>query len=126
MPLRWEVLWTIARAARLHDAGKSTSIKMLLGLVKPTDGQALVLGAPSGSVEIRRKIGFLPEDFRFYTWLTASELLKLHGKLCGLSALSLAERVPALLESLGLTTFEQNPAAKSAWLFQRRNSRPKL
>jgi len=86
-----------------NGAGKSTSIKMLLGLVKPTDGQALVLGAPSGSVEIRRKIGFLPEDFRFYTWLTASELLKLHGKLCGLSALSLAERVPALLELLGLT-----------------------
>jgi ABC-2 type transport system ATP-binding protein len=86
-----------------NGAGKSTSIKMLLGLVKPTEGQALVLGAPSGSVEIRRKIGFLPEDFRFYTWLTASELLKLHGRLCGLSTLRLAERVPALLELVGLT-----------------------
>lgn len=86
-----------------NGAGKSTSIKMLLGLVKPTEGQALVLGAPSGSVEIRRKIGFLPEDFRFYSWLTASELLKLHGRLCGLSALCLADRVPALLELVGLT-----------------------
>jgi len=85
-----------------NGAGKSTSIKMLLGLVKPTDGQALVLGAPSGSVEIRRKIGFLPEDFRFYPWLTASELLELHGRLCGLSALRLADRVPALLELVGL------------------------
>ena len=85
-----------------NGAGKSTSIKMLLGLVKPTDGQALVLGAPSGSVDIRRKIGFLPEDFRFYTWLTAGELLKLHGRLCGLSASRLAERVPILLELVGL------------------------
>jgi len=85
-----------------NGAGKSTSVKMLLGLVKPTEGQALVLGAPSGSVEIRRKIGFLPEDFRFYPWLTASELLELHGRLCGLSALRLADRVPALLELVGL------------------------
>jgi ABC-2 type transport system ATP-binding protein len=86
-----------------NGAGKSTSIKMLLGLVKPTEGQALVLGAPSGSVEIRRKIGFLPEDFRFYPWLTAGELLALHGRLCGLSAWRLAGRVPALLELVGLT-----------------------
>ena len=86
-----------------NGAGKSTSIKMLLGLVKPTEGQALVLGAPSGSVEIRRRIGFLPEDFRFYPWLTANELLKLHGRLCGLSPLCLADRVPALLELVGLT-----------------------
>lgn len=81
-----------------NGAGKTTSMKMLLGLVKPTEGQALVLGAPSGSVGIRRKIGFLPEDFRFYPWLTARELLELHGRLCGLSALRLADRIPDLLE----------------------------
>ena len=49
-----------------NGAGKSTSIKMLLGLARPTSGEAFVLGAPSGDVEIRRKIGFLPENFRFY------------------------------------------------------------
>jgi ABC-2 type transport system ATP-binding protein len=64
-----------------NGAGKSTSVKMLLGLVKPTSGQALVLGAPAGEVEVRRRIGFLPEDFRFYEWLTAAELLVLHGRL---------------------------------------------
>ena len=53
-----------------NGAGKSTSIKMLLGLVKPSGGEAFVLGEPAGEVEIRRKIGFLPEDFRFYGWLT--------------------------------------------------------
>lgn len=76
---------------------------MLLGLVKPTDGEAIVLGAPSNDVGIRRKIGFLPEDFRFYTWLSAGELLRLHGRLCGMSVPQLAERVPALLDLVGLT-----------------------
>ena len=86
-----------------NGAGKSTFIKMLLGLVKPSSGQALVLGAAAGDVDIRRKIGFLPEDFRFYSWLTATELLHLHGRLCGMSRPRLKERVPALLEMVSLT-----------------------
>ena len=86
-----------------NGAGKSTSIKMLLGLVKPSGGEAFVLGEPAGEVEIRRKIGFLPEDFRFYGWLTAAELLALHGRLSGVSASTLRERVPALLDLVGLT-----------------------
>jgi ABC-2 type transport system ATP-binding protein len=86
-----------------NGAGKSTSIKMLLGLVKPSGGEAFVLGAPAGDVEIRRKIGFLPEDFRFYQWLTAAELLDLHGRLSGVPAGELRDRVPALLDLVGLT-----------------------
>lgn len=86
-----------------NGAGKSTSIKMLLGLVKPTGGEALVLGAPSGDVVIRRKIGFLPEDFRFYTWLNATELLRLHGRLAGMGVKRVRERIPELLELVGLT-----------------------
>ncbi len=86
-----------------NGAGKSTSIKMLLGLAKPTGGDAFVLGAPSGDVEIRRKIGFLPENFRFYEWLTPAELLHLHGRLCGVPSEKLSERVPALIDLVGLT-----------------------
>ncbi len=86
-----------------NGAGKSTSIKMLLGLVKPTGGEAFVLGAPAGGVEVRRKIGFLPEDFRFYPWLTAAELLGLHGRLSGVPADTLRERVPTLVDLVGLT-----------------------
>jgi ABC-2 type transport system ATP-binding protein len=86
-----------------NGAGKSTSIKMLLGLVKPSGGDAFVLGAPSKNIEVRRKIGFLPEDFRFYPWLTATELLHLHGRLFGMTAARLRERVPAMLELVGLT-----------------------
>jgi ABC-2 type transport system ATP-binding protein len=86
-----------------NGAGKSTSIKMLLGLVKPSAGEAFVLGAPASDVEVRRKIGFLPEDFRFYEWLTAAELLKLHGRLCGVPAKKLRDRIPVLLDLVGLT-----------------------
>jgi ABC-2 type transport system ATP-binding protein len=86
-----------------NGAGKSTSIKMLLGLVKPTSGQAQILGCPVSNVEVRRKVGFLPEDFRFYDWLTASELLALHGRLCGLTPAQLSDRVPAYLELVALT-----------------------
>lgn len=86
-----------------NGAGKSTSVKMLLGLVKPAGGQALVLGAPAGDVEVRRKIGFLPEDFQFYKWLTAVELLNLHGRLCGVPRAKLRARVPELLDLVALT-----------------------
>jgi ABC-2 type transport system ATP-binding protein len=86
-----------------NGAGKSTSIKMLLGLVRPTGGEAWVLGAPCGNVEIRRRIGFLPESFRFSDWMTPAELLEFHGRLCGVPAAVLRQRIPALIDLVGLT-----------------------
>lgn len=86
-----------------NGAGKSTSIKMLLGLVRPTRGQAEVLGTPAGDVEVRRRIGFLPEHFRFYDWLTPEELLHFHGRLCRMTRERLRERIPVLLDLVGLT-----------------------
>jgi ABC-2 type transport system ATP-binding protein len=86
-----------------NGAGKSTFIKMLLGLVRPTGGEATVLGAPAGDVTVRGRIGFLPEDFRFYDWLTASELLRFHGRLSGLSDTMLRKRIPEVLELVGIS-----------------------
>lgn len=86
-----------------NGAGKSTSVKMLLGLVLPTSGEAQILGSPVGDVKTRSRVGFLPEHFRFYDWLTAAELLKLHGRLYGMSHASLRQRVPVLLDLVGLT-----------------------
>jgi ABC-2 type transport system ATP-binding protein len=85
-----------------NGAGKSTSVKMLLGLVFPTSGEAEILGRPAGDVRTRSKVGFLPEHFRFYDWLTSAELLKLHGRLYGMSHATLREQVPALLDLVGL------------------------
>jgi ABC-2 type transport system ATP-binding protein len=92
-----------------NGAGKSTSIKMLLGLVKPTSGRALLLGQPVGSREVRARIGFLPEHFRFYDWLSASELLTFHGRLCGIADKNLRHRVPRLLERVGVGAQNSKP-----------------
>jgi ABC-2 type transport system ATP-binding protein len=86
-----------------NGAGKSTSVKMLLGLVFPTSGEAQILGCPVGDVKTRGKVGFLPEHFRFYDWLTPTELLRLHGRLYGMSHAKLREHIPVLLDLVGLT-----------------------
>src|ERR1700745_3800931 len=92
-----------------NGAGKSTSIKMLLGLVKPTSGRALLLGQPVGSRDVRARIGFLPEHFRFYDWLSAAELVTLQGRLCGIADHDLRRRVPGLLERVGLGSQHSKP-----------------
>jgi ABC-2 type transport system ATP-binding protein len=86
-----------------NGAGKSTSIKMLLGLVRPTSGEGNVLGAPAGDVPTRRKIGYLPEHFQFYKWLTPAELLRLHGELCGMSSAQMKKKIPEMLDLVALT-----------------------
>lgn len=85
-----------------NGAGKSTSVKMLLGLTAPTAGRAETLGRPLGDVEARRKMGFLPEHFRFHDWLTAVELLHFHGQLYDMPPERIARRTPELLEMVGL------------------------
>jgi ABC-2 type transport system ATP-binding protein len=92
-----------------NGAGKSTSIKMLLGLVKPTGGNAFLLGQPLGTRAVRARIGFLPEHFRFYDWLSASELIQFHGRLCGLAEDTLRRKVPRLLERVGLGAQHNKP-----------------
>jgi ABC-2 type transport system ATP-binding protein len=86
-----------------NGAGKTTSMRILLGLAAPSDGRALVLGRPAGEVAARRKIGFLPEHFRFYDWLSATELLRFHGRLYAIAPADLRRRVPAMLDLVGLS-----------------------
>lgn len=81
-----------------NGAGKTTTIKLLLGLTRPNGGRGSVLGAPIGDLETRRKVGYLPELFRFQPWLKAHEVLELHGRLIGLAR---AARRPAADEALG-------------------------
>jgi ABC-2 type transport system ATP-binding protein len=67
-----------------NGAGKTTTVKLLLGLARPTGGSGKVLGAPLGDLRARRKVGYLPELFRYQPWLKAREVLTLHGELLGL------------------------------------------
>jgi ABC-2 type transport system ATP-binding protein len=76
---------------------------MLLGLVRPTSGEARVLGGSVNEERVRRKLGFLPEQFRFHTWMTGEEFLTFHGRLAGLSVRALRDRVPEALSLVGLT-----------------------
>ena len=85
-----------------NGAGKTTSVKMLVGLIQPTAGTARILGRPLGDLEARRRIGFLPELFRFHDWLRGEELLDLHGKLYGMSREERRRRIPEVLELVGL------------------------
>ncbi|HEX2980661.1 MAG TPA: ABC transporter ATP-binding protein, partial [Anaerolineaceae bacterium] len=86
-----------------NGAGKTTSVKMLLGLVNPTAGKGKLLGRPLGDPSARAKVGFLPEHFRFHDWLTAREFLQLHADLYRMPETVSRERIPALLERVGLT-----------------------
>jgi ABC-2 type transport system ATP-binding protein len=83
-----------------NGAGKSTLVKIACGLVTPTAGAAAVCGAPAGSIEAHRELGYLAELFRFPDWCTGEELLVLHQKLME-SEGGAAERAE-LLELVGL------------------------
>jgi ABC-2 type transport system ATP-binding protein len=83
-----------------NGAGKSTLTKIACGLVRPSAGRAEVGGAPAGSTEARRRLGYLAELFRFPGWTTADELLLLHQRLAG-STGGERERTE-LLELVGL------------------------
>jgi len=85
-----------------NGAGKTTTLKLLLDLIRPTEGSARVLEEPVSSVSIRRRIGYLPENPYFYDYLTAEELLFYVGRLFGMRQPALGGRVRALLEQVGL------------------------
>jgi len=85
-----------------NGSGKTTTMKMLLGLAQPTKGTVRLLGRPTSEVNVRQQIGFLPEAPYFYTYLTAEEVLLFYGRLAGLSGQSLNRRVEEMLEMVGL------------------------
>ena len=92
-----------------NGAGKTTSIKMLLALVQPSGGRGQVLGAPLGDRDARARIGFLPEHFRFHDTLSATELLRFHGRLYGLRGADLDARIDRLLTRVDLIDAADRP-----------------
>src|SRR3954447_2482982 len=83
-----------------NGAGKTTTIRMLTGLVQPTSGTMSVLGMqmPQQSLEIRKQIGFVPDDTLLFDYLTGLEYLEFVARLYGLSRTLAAERSRELLD----------------------------
>src|SRR6186713_2700304 len=84
-----------------NGAGKTTTLKLLMQLIYPTAGTASILGRPLGDLEMKRRIGYLPENPYFYDYLTAEELLGYFAGLFGYKGSDRATRVARLLDEVG-------------------------
>src|SRR5271154_231348 len=85
-----------------NGSGKTTTIKLLLGLLFPTDGDALVFGMPSGEVRKNERIGYLPEESYLYRFLNAEETLDFYGRLFQLDPAERKKRAATLIDIVGL------------------------
>jgi len=85
-----------------NGSGKTTTIKLLLGLLFPTNGQALIFGCDSTDVMKNERIGYLPEESYLYKFLNAEETLDFYGRLFNISPTVRRQRVTELIDMVGL------------------------
>ena len=103
-----------------NGSGKSTTIKMLLGLLQPTAGRIAVLGKRPKDVEIKRQIGYLPEESYLYRFLSGRETLDYYGRLFRLDRRARRERIAMLLDMVGLEAVQDRPVGEYSKGMQRR------
>ncbi len=92
-----------------NGSGKTTTLKLLLGLLYPTKGKAAVLGGDGADPKISARIGFLPEESYLYRYLNARETLDFYGRLFGLPPKVRKMRIEALLDMIGLKAVANRP-----------------
>jgi ABC-2 type transport system ATP-binding protein len=85
-----------------NGSGKTTTIKLLLGLLFPTEGEAFVFGKPAADVVKNERIGYLPEESYLYRFLNAEETLDFYGRLFNLDPAKRQQRAAQLIEKVGL------------------------
>jgi ABC-2 type transport system ATP-binding protein len=92
-----------------NGSGKTTTIKLLLGLLFPTDGEATLFGKPAADVGKNERIGYLPEESYLYRFLNAEETLDFYGRLFNLDASVRVARAQDLIERVGLKADRKRP-----------------
>jgi len=95
-----------------NGSGKTTTIKMLLGLLYPTRGRISIFGKPPTDVSVKSRIGFLPEESYLYRYLVGSETLDYFGRLFRLPARVRRERTERLLDMVGLRHEAKRPVGE--------------
>ena len=95
-----------------NGAGKTTFIKILLGIVRPSGGQANLLGHRAGSRASRHRVGYLPENLRIPRYHTANTALEYYGQLSGVSLSTIRKRGPELLQLVGLANRSRDSISK--------------
>jgi ABC-2 type transport system ATP-binding protein len=95
-----------------NGSGKTTTIKMLLGLLYPTRGRISVFGRSPTDVAVKSRIGFLPEESYLYRFLVAHETLDYYGRLFRLPARVRADRTERLLDMVGLRHEAKRPVGE--------------
>ena len=95
-----------------NGAGKTTALKLLTGLIFPTEGTATILGHPVGEPETFLRVGYLPENPYFYDYLTPQELLDYFARFFPLTTEERQRRRDAVLDQVGLAEFRHRPLRK--------------
>jgi ABC-2 type transport system ATP-binding protein len=87
-----------------NGAGKTTTLKILVGLINDFQGEVLIGGyqLPKEKLEVHKLLGYLPQNVAFQEWRTINHALTTFGKLSGLTEAEVEERIPKILELLGL------------------------
>jgi ABC-2 type transport system ATP-binding protein len=86
-----------------NGCGKSTTIKVILGLLEASAGKCEIYGKPSHTVDARRSVGFLPEAPYFHRYLSGRELVRFYARVCGMPRANIKEQVDSVIELVGMT-----------------------
>lgn len=95
-----------------NGCGKTTTMKMLTGLLAPSEGEAMVCGklVDAGDLSIRRRVGFMSQSFSLYGELTVRQNLRLHARLFHLTEAEARSRIDKLVTEIGLTAYIDSEA----------------